>query len=188
MGFCPSGFVCLQRRCLHLKQSSWALFLQNGKWLPLLSNLFQLSLLEQEEKVWRWLYYSLNSKWVSIKFGLWTTTSKLVNIDIYFLDVGKGNKTEISKFKIPIWLSRKTDTVSRRFIQHLSKCWISFEDASFFLELNIIEMHRNLLLWITYERCHLLPIDCRRRQTFFFLDTCLLWRVDGRVTRIQSIQ
>lgn len=165
LGFCPSGFVCLQCRSLHLKQTSWALLLHNVKWWALLSYLFQLSLLEQKEKVRRWLYYSLNSKWVSIKFRLWTTRSKLVNMDIYFLDVSKGNKTEMSKSKIH-HQGEQIQPVGDSF-SIFQDAWISFGDASFFPELNIIEMHRSFLLSITCERCHLLPINCRRRQFFF---------------------
>lgn len=126
----------------------------------------------------------MNSKWVSIKFRLWATRSKLVNMDIYFLDVSKGNKTEMSKSKIH-HQGEQIQSVGDSF-SIFQDAWISFGDASFFPELNIIEMHWSFLLWITCERWHLLPINCRRRQ-FFFLDTCLYRRVDGRVTGIQSI-
>lgn len=75
-----------------------------------------------KEKDSRWLYYPLSSKWASIKFRALTIRS---NMDIYCVDVSMWAKeSKVTSFspRSLVWSSRGTGTISRRCIQHHSRC------------------------------------------------------------------
>lgn len=87
-----------------------------------MGNFICFSSLRVKEKDSRWLYYPLSSKWASIKFRALTIRS---NMDIYCVVVSmwaKESKVISVSPRSLVWSSRGTGTVSRRSIQHHSRC------------------------------------------------------------------